>query len=184
MIPLFFSGEEFNASFRSIPWADAHLYGGKEPGKGSWLYGTMLDWSELDDPAHRAMFEDVKKMIAVRKREAGILAVGPDQKEPPLMAVPHETDIDVPVPYLCWNQDAALLVAGNLDTKLDAHLKMEIPLLVIGLAGHAHYKITDLWPGGKTIILTARDMTDFACTVRRDRTPGGGLRVFKIEANP
>lgn len=185
MIPLFFSGEEFNASFRSIPWADAHIYGGKEPGKGTWLYGNMLDWSELNDPAHRAMFEDVKKMMAVRKREAGILALRPDQKEPALMAVPHQTDIGVPVPYLCWNQEGAILVAGNPDPNQDARLKIQIPLNKIGLAGHAHYKITDLWPGGgETTILAEGDMKNFSCAVKRDTTPGGGLRVFKIEPNP
>ena len=51
-------------------------------GKGRWLYGKMLDWNELDKPEHRAMLEDVKAMIAVRKKEADILAVVPDRESP------------------------------------------------------------------------------------------------------
>ncbi len=184
MIPLFFSGEEFNATFRPIPWESPFLYGGKDPGKGRWLYGCMLDWNELNDPAHREMFEDVKKMIAVRKREAGILALLPDQEQPNLMAVPHQADTAVPVPYVRWSPRGAILVAANRDTGRDARLKLQIPLNVIGLAGHASYKVSNLWPGGEASTLAEKDLADFPCTVKHDKTPGGGLRVFKIEPDP
>jgi glycosidase len=184
MIPLFFSGEEFNATFRPIPWESPYLYGGKDPGKGRWLYGCMLDWDELHQPEHHAMFEDVKKMIAVRKREARILALLPDRKQPNLKAVPHESDIDVPVPYVRWNGEGAVLVAANRNTNKDAHLKMQIPLTEMGLSRHGGYKVSDLWPGGKTQVLAERDLADFACTVKRDKTPGGGFCAFKIKPNP
>ncbi len=184
MIPLFFSGEEFNATFRPIPWESPYLYGGKDPGKGRWLYGCMLDWNELKDPAHRAMFVDVKKMIAVRKGEAGILALLPDQKQPNLMAVPHQADTAVPVPYVRWSRRGAILVAGNRNTGRDARLKLQVPLKAIGLAGRASYKVSDLWPGGEASTLAENDLAHFGCTVKRDKTPGGGLRVFKIEPNP
>ena len=183
MIPLFFSGEEFNATFRPIPWESPHLYGGKDPGQSRWLYGCMLNWDELHQPEHRAMFEDVKKMIAVRKREARILALLPDQKEPNLRAVPHESDIDVPVPYVRWNEEGAILVAANRNSNKDAHLKMEIPLGEMGFSRHGSYKVGDLWPGGKTQVLAERELANFECTVKRDKTPGGGLRILKIVPN-
>jgi Alpha amylase, catalytic domain len=184
MIPVFFSGEEFDATFRPLPGMSPDIYGGKDPGKGQWLYGCMLDWDELHQPEHHAMFEDVKKMIAVRKREARILALLPDRKEPNLKAVPHESDIDVPVPYVRWNGEGAVLVAANRNTNKDAHLKMQIPLTEMGLSRHGSYKVSDLWPGGKTQVLAERDLADFACTVKRDKTPGGGFCVFKMEPNP
>src|ERR1019366_649437 len=87
-IPLFFSGEEFNATFRPMPWQSPDVTGGKDPGKGCLLYGSRLDWHELDQPEHRAMFEDVKKMIAIRKREADVLKVQPEKVRPRLIEVP------------------------------------------------------------------------------------------------
>jgi hypothetical protein len=184
MVPVLFSGEEFDATYRPLPGLSPHLYGGRDAGKGRWLYGSMLDWDQLNQPEHRAMFEDVKKMIAVRKRGADILALSPDQKEPKLMAVPHEGDIAVPVPYIRWNERGAILVAANRDTNQDAHLKLHLPLKATGLAGHASYKITDLWPGSEAQVSSEKDLADFTCSVKRDKSQGGGLRVFMIEPNP
>lgn len=180
MIPVFFSGEEFDASFRPIPWESPHFLGDEGAGKGRWLYGCMLDWNELSQPRHRDMFEDVKKMIAIRKREADLLGVVPDQEEPKLKAVPFDGDITVPIPYIRWNDNGAVIVAANRDTNHDAHLKLRLPLKEIGMAGHASYKVTDLWPGDEMKVHSDKDLASFALIVRRDKTQGGGLRVFKI----
>ncbi len=181
MIPIFFSGEEFNATYQCVPLASPHLYGGKDPGKCRWLYAAMLDWEELKQPDHHAMFEDVKKMITIRKREGSILSVLPDKEKPKLMAVPVESEIKVPVPYIRWNDRSAILVTANRDTDKDANLRLEIPLRAIGLAGRANYNVTDLWPGGEAKTYSENDLAAFTCTVQRDKTQGGGLRVFKIE---
>ena len=183
-IPLFFSGEEFDADFKPLPGLSPHLFGGSDAGKGRWLYGAQLDWSDLQRPEHHAMFADVKKMIAVRRQEADILAVLPDQRRPHLVAVPHEGDIAVPVPYVRWNERGAIVVAANRNADQDAHLKLRIPLQEIGLAGHARYTVTELWPEGRTEDLSEGALSAYACTVKRDRTVGGGLRVVKIEPKP
>ncbi len=182
-IPIFFSGEEFNATFRPLPWLSPYQYGGKDPGKGTWLYGCMLNWDELNEPEHRAMFEDVKKMIAIRKREAGVLYVPPEKEVPNLMAVPFQADIKVPKPYIRWHERSAIMVAANRDTAHDANLQLQIPLQKIGMAGQASYRVTDLWLGEETKAYHEKELAAFTCTVRRDKTPGGGLRVFKIEPN-
>jgi hypothetical protein len=181
MIPIFFAGEEFDATYRPIPWLSPHLWGGGKLGTGRWLYGNMLDWEELMEPKHTAMFRDVKKMIALHKHEAEILALKPESDRPNLKAVPCEHDIPTPVPYVRWNRHAAIVVAGNLDTERDAHLKLHVPLEAIGLAGHASYKVTSLWPEGESRSCTVQDLTSFPCTVRRDKISGGGLFVLKIE---
>ena len=183
MIPICFAGEDFDATFRPIPWLSPHLFGGQEPGKGRWLYGNMLDWDELKSPRHAAMLDDVKKMIAVRKREAAILAVPPSEKEPKLRAVPHEADIPVPVPYIRWNDRGAIIVAANRETTRDASLKMRVPLEEIGLSGHASYKVTDLWPTGEMKIYTESELASFVCAITPDKMGSGGLRVFKFEPN-
>ncbi|HTV54759.1 MAG TPA: alpha-amylase family glycosyl hydrolase [Terriglobia bacterium] len=182
MIPIFFSGEEFNATFRSIPWQSPDLYGGKEAGRGRWLYGCMLDWEELNNPEHRAMLEDVKRMIAVRKREADVLAVEPDDREPRLLAAECEHDVNVPVPYVRWNGRRAIMVAANRNVARTAHLKLRIPLKEMSLAGHASYAVTNLWPGGATKVYSQGQLVaGIPCNVRPDKTAGGGLSVLKIE---
>ncbi len=181
MIPIFFAGEEFNASYRPIPWLSPHLWGGGRLGSGRWLYGEWLNWKELSKPEHAAMFEDVKKMIAVRKQEAEILTLKPENERPNLVAAPCQHDIEVPLPYIRWNRSAAIVVAGNLNTARDAHLKLNIPLQAVGLAGHASYKVTQLWPESESKSFTEAQLAAFAFTVRRDKIPGGGLCLLKIE---
>jgi glycosidase len=181
MIPVFFSGEEFNASFRPLPELSPYLYGGKDAGKGRWLYGAMLDWNELNDADHHAMFEDVKSMIAIRRREANVMALTLENDEPRLMAVPAERDVTVPVPYIRWNHSSAIIVAANRHTNEDAQLKLRIPLKEIGLAGRTSYKVTNLWPAGEAKTYAEKELGGFACKVKRDRTRGGGLKVLKIE---
>lgn len=181
MIPIFFAGEEFDASFRPIPWESPHFLGDQDTGKGRWLYGCMLDWDELSQPPHRDMFEDVKKMIAIRKREPSLLGVVPDQEEPKLKVVPFAGDIAVPIPYIRWNDSGAVIVAANRDTNQDAHLKLRLPLQEMGWAGHASYKVTELWPGEEMKVYSDQELASFAFVVKRDKTQGGGLRLFKIE---
>ena len=183
MIPIFFAGEEFDATYRPIPWLSAHLFGGQDLGKGRWLYGTMLDWNELQSPEHASMFEDVKTMIAVRKQEARILALSSAEKEPHLLAVPCEQDISVPVPYIRWNDRTGVLVAANRNTMQDAHLKLRIPLKEMGMDGTFTLQSHRTLAWSRSKIFTEKDLGELALTVQRDKTPGGGLRVYKIEPN-
>ncbi len=181
MVPVFFSGEEFNATFRPLPSLSPFLYGGKDAGKGRWLYGSMIDWNEIDEAAHKGMLEDVKAMIAVRRREADVLAALPEKQEPNLMAVPHESSFPVPIPYVRWKGGSAILVVANRNAEQDVQLKLQIPLREMGLAGQESYKVTQLWPRGETRTYKEADMAHFTCTVKRDKTAGGGVCVFKIE---
>jgi hypothetical protein len=205
MIPVFFSGEEFDAPFKPIPWLSPkylpsngpkdmqehlrQMYAAGSPsyladedkGKGRWLYGNMLDWEELKEPKHAAMFEDVGKMIALRKREADILAAARDRDHPKIKPVKCESDIRVPVPYLRWNERAAILVAANRHTERDANLKLAVPLEEIGMAGHAGYRVTDLWLGGDASVRSAEELVAFKFAIGPDKRAGGGVRVFKFE---
>jgi hypothetical protein len=123
-------------------------------------------------------------MIAIRKREADVLTVLPEKERPKLMAVPCQSDIKVPKPYIRWNERKAILVAANRETRQDASLKLQIPLQEIGLAGRGTYRVTDLWPGGEARTSEEKDLAAFVCSVRRDKTQRGGLRVLKIEPSP
>ncbi len=181
MIPIFFSGEEFDATFHALPELSPYLYGDKEAGKGRWLYGAMLDWDELKEPEHRDMFVDVRRMMAIRKQYAGILSMWPGDKEPNLKAVQHEASIQVPVPYVRWKDRIAILIAANRNRSQDANLELKISLADLGLGNHKKYIVTDLWAAAEAKMYTEAELYDFRCTIKRDGIAGGGLSVFKIE---
>jgi hypothetical protein len=52
-IPLFMSGEEFNADYIPLPAHAPDLYGKGGPGKGRWLYASMIE-SSLNRTGPRA----------------------------------------------------------------------------------------------------------------------------------
>lgn len=47
MIPIFMAGEEFDAQYVPLPKLSPNLFGGADPGQGTWLYGSMLQWTSL-----------------------------------------------------------------------------------------------------------------------------------------
>jgi hypothetical protein len=181
MIPIFFSGEEFDATFHALPDLSPNLYGDKDAGKGRWLYGAMLDWNELNEPEHRDMFTDVKKMMAIRKQYAEILAMWPGSVAPNVRAVRYDANIKVPVPYIRWNDHTAILIAANRNRNENANLKLKIDLAEIGLGGHNSYTVADLRSAAEPRSLTTAELGNFRCIVKRDGVAGGGLGVFRIQ---
>jgi hypothetical protein len=184
MIPIFFSGEEYDATFHALPGLSPNLYGDKDAGKGRWLYGAMLDWNELNEDGHMDMLMDVKRMMAIRKQYSVALAMCPAGREPNLKAVQYERDIEAPVPYMRWDDHAAIVIAANRNRDRDAHLKLKIVLAECGLGGRRSYVVTDLWSGDSARTYTEAELNGFRCTVHRDGTRGGGLSVFRIEPGP
>lgn len=182
MIPLFMSGEEFDASFHPVPWQSPDMFGARDPGTGHMLYGAMLDWSELSQPRHRDMLADVKTMLALRRRYATILtALVRGDVEPPLVAVPYTSDTKVPVPYFRWSGNRGIVVMANRDTGADAHLRLHIPVDKLGGAGDARYRVTDLWNSGKPRVLSATDLAKYMHTIRRDKVRHGGIGLLEVE---
>jgi hypothetical protein len=180
-IPIFFSGEEFDATFRPLPGLSPHLYGGAESGKGRWLYGAQLDWEEAEHEPHRSMLEDVRSMIALRSQQKDVFAVSLDRVGPNLCGVSYECDAAIPAPYMRWTAGKAIVVAANRSTSEDVWVVLKVPLKTAGIDGRDRYKVTPLWPHGDATVKTAAELEAFACVIRKDRTPRGGLAVFCIE---
>jgi hypothetical protein len=142
----------------------------------------MLDWNELKEPRHREMLDDVKRMLALRRREANVLT--PQVRgdiEPQLVAVPYKADINVPVPYMRWKDSTAVVVMANRYVDADAHLKLNLPIEKMGAPSAARYKVTDLWRGKKPRVYAATALARLSYTVKRDKTPQGGIGLLKIE---
>ena len=181
MIPIFFSGEEFDATFHALPGLSPHLYGDKEAGKGRWLYGAQLDWNDLKEARHSEMLADVTKMMAIRRRFSKALAMCTGGQEPNLKALAFEADIKVPVPYLRWDDRSAIVVAANRNRERDAALLLKLDLSGSGIGGHKKYVVTDLWSETPPRTLTEGELGSFSCLVKRDGVAGGGLGVFRIQ---
>jgi hypothetical protein len=181
-IPIFMSGEEFDAGHHPLPTLSPNLFGGADPGKGRWLYGNQLDWSELKQPKHAAMYADVSRMLQIRKAESAILHAELDsQAEKRIAGVPFTADIAVPKPYIRWANKAAIIVLGNRSTTQDAHAVLNVPLDRIG-GQTARYRVTDLWNGGKARVMTPAQLQKLDVTVKRDLVARGGLGLVKVEA--
>jgi hypothetical protein len=185
-VPLFMSGDEFDADFRPLPGLRPDLYGKGEDGKGTWLYGSWLQWDQLEEKRHRAMFEDVKRMLAIRREHQDLIhAVDPDNVDIRLTAVPASSHDLLPVPYALSNGKRALLVAGN-PTDHDVDVVLQITNENLALPADTKVlRVTNLWPREQTASsVTVDALSQYRCTVPADRNPGGGLRVLRFEPAP
>jgi hypothetical protein len=183
-IPLFMSGEEFNADYVPLPAHTPGLYGKGEPGTGRWLYASMIDWEQLKQPAKKDMLDDVTRMIAIRKADADLFRPVTTDKKPPIKAVSLQaTGIDsnsVPAPYMLYNDSKAIVVCGNTTDKTVKGF-LNISLAGTPLENFSELQITDLWNGGKPKRIKAADLQKFPVVMKPDRTKRGGVAVFKIE---
>jgi hypothetical protein len=60
-------------------------------------------------------------------------------------------------------------------------LKLQIPLNQLGKAKDAKYNVIDLWRGGKAEVYSATALSNFAYTVQKDKSSGGGIGLIKIK---
>jgi hypothetical protein len=183
-IPVFMSGEEFNADYIPLPAHTPDLYGKGEHGKGRWLYGSMIDWEQMKQPSKQDMLDDVTRMIAIRKADADLFRAVTTDEKPPLKAVPLQTtgvDRDsIPAPYMLYGAHKAIIVCGNTT---DQTVKGFLNISFAGtpLENVAEFRITDLWDDGKPRQVKAADLQEFPVVIKPDRTKRGGVAVFKIE---
>ncbi|MGV8094320.1 MAG: alpha-amylase family protein [Mangrovibacterium sp.] len=144
-IPIFMSGEEFNADFVALPKMTPDVWGKGEPGKGKWLYGSMIQWNQLDLKDKREMLDDVKKMISIRKQNSDIFFACRTDKKPPVKEITFNAEVDnLQVPFLIFNSNKAILIAGN-NTERNVDIRLKISLEDTPLQNYNLYRITDLW---------------------------------------
>lgn len=184
-IPIFMAGEEFDAGYRPLPTLSPDLFGGKNPGNGRWLYGSMIDWSQLGQPQQQAMLKDVSRMIAIRKAHADILAAEAIATAPRLATVPVEGEgaATLPKPYVRWHGNRAILIVANPGDKR-VQLKLKLAMANLGWKGKK-LTVTDLWGNQKPASLVIIDgIAEIPVEIGADKTPGGGLSVLLLENRP
>ena len=180
-IPIFMGGEEFNAEYTPLPTLSYHLYDKKRIGKGKWLYGSWIQWNQLKLKKHQDMLTDVKKMIAIRKQEKDVIHSVYNDAKPNIIEVHYKSTSVLPVPYILWNENKAILIAGNNYDK-DVELTVTLPLSKIGFNSVDKIRISDLWNGGSQVI-DVKKSSDFTFTIKKDKVLNGGISIYKIEKN-
>lgn len=165
VIPVIMSGEEFSADYVPLPQLSPDLYGGTNPGNGRWLYGSWLQWSQLEQPDKRSMHNDMRKLLQIRKEHRTLVhAAHTGQTSGLPQSLSVESSSPIPAPYLYTNTRYALLVAGNPYSDRD---------------------IRFCWKGGKgwevykTLYGPEPMCNDF--TITKDRTPNGGLLIVLLK---
>jgi hypothetical protein len=177
-IPIFMSGEEFDAEYVALPRHTADLYGKGEQGKGKWLYASQIQWDQLSLPRHANMLKDVKKMIAIRKAENDIFRAHDNDSLPDISEAGYECIDNIPVPYTIQNKKKILIIAGNNQDK-DVKITLKLELNKLGLQPSNTYTLIDLW-NDKKYKISGKDLESYTFSIKKDKTPGGGIAVFKI----
>lgn len=180
VITIMFAGEEFNADYVNIPRHSAALYGNSGQNKGRWLYGSWIQWDQLEKKDKAEMLEDTKRMIAIRKEHSDLLyalSVFEESERGILSLRPLQGDVYNPyVVYLKGKK--AILVAGNMKDSPDM-VKVRIPFSEMGFDTTKTWTATDLWHGEKQIVLSSDGVMEF--NIAADHTLKGGLAVWLIE---
>ena len=181
-VPIFMSGEEFNAAYRPLPQHSPRLFGGELFGQGRWLYASWLDWSQLQDPARAAMLQDVQRLIRIRRDYARLirpLRVGDGTAH--IVAAAFTADRPAPTPYLYRALDECLLVAGNPDREQDLQARFALAESLPEWPSTARLTVRDLWSDAPSFTCTLAEFTARDYTIPCDGEPGGGMLVLHLQ---
>ena len=181
-VPIFMSGEEFNADFTPLPTLSPNLFGGENPGKGTWLYGSWIQWDQLQIKQKQDMLQDVTRMIHIRRQESSLIRpVCWGGKNSNILPVEYESDTELPVPYLYEGEGKMVLIAGNPQEDADAMVSFHLPENILKKIGQdASIRVVDLWNEKGTETMSASEFRDRKWTITRDKTARGGLLVLEI----
>ncbi len=171
-VPIIFSGEEFNHDYRALPSLKPSLFGDKgNAGSGRWMYGAWLDWEQLNNKENQEMLEDVKKIIRIRKQEQDLFNGYALQSGVNIIPIYAESDTVLPMPFMVYNHEKALIVAGN-NTAKDVNLTLNIPVRWLPFKPQ---EMINLWTNKACEFNTKLNVK-----VKADKTKGGGIAIYKI----
>lgn len=182
-VPVFMSGEEFNADYRPLPELSPKLFGGELFGKGRWLYGSWLDWEQLKNPEKAGMLEDVKQIIRIRKKYSHLIhACKMGEQNPEFGSVEYEGIEELPVPYFYREENRAIVVCANKNTDKDCSLYLKLQDV---LSNEKPWQVTvlfgDLPVGGIRLSGTAEELSKICWNIRKDKSCQGGLLVLEFK---
>lgn len=166
-IPMWFIGEEFNNS------RDANL-----DAKGIVLYFNDIKWNELENKENKAYFEDIKRLIRIRRSYPELFSYYPDEFKDTNIAKVNVANCEITQAYARYAGNKAMLVIPNNNVQnLNAKMTVYTPFVSTGLDYYSNYTVTDAETGEVIVKGSASKVAKFTVEV-----PHNDLRVFLVEA--
>lgn len=166
-IPVLLLGEEFNnPHHHNHPLDDA-------------LYFNTIDWSCLDVPENRALYEDIKAMIRIRRTYKDIFEYYPEQFKDSNICKVNVKNCEVAQPYARYAGDTAMLVIPNYNLHdKNAKMTVYVPFAKTGLDYYSNYTVTDVETGEVIVKGSASKIAKFTVSV-----DNCDQRVFMVKAS-
>ena len=151
-IPIFYMGEEFNNSVKT---------------EGN-MYMNRLDLSLLDDPEHRAYFEEFKSLIRIRRLYPEIFTEFPNRLRDTKIEEVEVVGLETIQGYVRYNDEIAIMVIGNNNLHTNPPFTVRVPFQAIGYPD-AEYQITDLLTNQVIAKGNYATLYDFKANVAKDK---------------
>ena len=166
-IPVWWIGEEWNNP-------------NDRGGLGGVMFFNIVNWSAMDVPENRAFFEDVKRMIRVRRQLPELFAHFPPSLRDANIAKVDSTRDGMPNPlqaYMRYAENKAVLVVPNHAAEPSASaFTVEIPWAEGGIEREGLFQVTDMMTGEVLLRKPAVELNSFEV-----RLPAEHLGVYLIE---
>ena len=186
-IPLFLGGDEYDEDpVTDLPNLKKDLYGTSGL-PGGWMYGSVRDWSQLDDPNGRQalMLADASALLAIQRAHGDVLHR--DSCAARVLSLgARVSGAGAPLaldPYARFLDGAkAVLVLASTDAAAAAHVVVDVPLAEMGFGGVAFFEVSTLYGGSPPppARVSAAALSAYAVDIAADKTPGGGAVVILL----
>lgn len=185
-IPLWLGGDEYDEDpVIDLPLLKKDLYGTSGL-PGGWMYGSVRNWSQLDNPSSRQslMLADTTALLSVQRLHADVLHRNVCIAE--FMSLNNAiSGTDAPLtldPFARWLPSIkAILILAN-DGLKSANIVINVPLSVMGFNPNDFFDVTVLYGAGEPIPkrMSGLSLSMLNITIQPDLTPGGGAHVIMI----
>jgi hypothetical protein len=186
-IPVLFSGDEANLDPVYLPALKKGCYSGGPP--GGWLYGSQIQWSQLEEPPKAAMLRDSTRMLQIRRNESDVIHANACTSHVLRIpaSTPEEEEVEgnpqpIWVPYARFiPHEKAIVVVANPSNTSTLHLTLNISVASMGFASTTTFQVADLFNASSpTVTVSAAALAAYAVAVPEDGIEQGGLRILKI----
>jgi hypothetical protein len=169
-IPVFFSGEEFNAAYRPLPDVS--------PNQSRMLKVNWIDWDDLNIPEKREMLEDVKQILAIRNERKNLVKALRMEASANIYKLRAASEDILPIPYIYYENGEALAVAANPYNEKDVQLTLNFSDV---LPNEDVYEATVVF-GKKSMTICDRveNLSKYSFEIGRDHSKSGGLLAIRM----
>ncbi len=183
-IPLWLGGDEYDESpVIDLPNLKKDLFG-KSGLPGGWMYGSVRDWSQLDDSGGRQalMLADTTALLAVQGAHVDVLHR--DACVTQMLSIGERVNVSSPLtldPYARFNRGvkAVLVIASTGD--VSQNITVNVPLDQFGFEGNSFFNVAVVYGGDNGVRrLPASALNALVLQLIADKTPSGGAIVVVI----